>query len=311
MSDTFFPDDNPPEQTDAVRGTGDPGDSAGTPVDAPAGLEGDFLGDDFDAEFGGESDADRAEDFDDDPDAGEFDSADEPESTFALFEGDRGGLSLPQRKALVVLMKNRFVSAAQRPNEWRVIREDPEAIQARLHDMFLDLHIDYRYEVAFKRQAVSETGSREFPTLLHDTAYNREETILLVFLRHRFQSEQNAGHEVVTVDEDDLIAQVASFRPASDKNLHGGKNAAKNAVKNLVKADVLMETNDPGRLRISPVIAVLLPLPRLHELWEWLINENSDNPITVDTPLTDDSQGDGADVAGDEDLLPREEEVNA
>jgi hypothetical protein len=270
-----------------------------TSFDAPdpegeGGEAADGLGDDFAADL---------------DDTDDFTEAAEPESTLALFEGDRGGLSLAQRKALVVLMKNRFVSAAQRPNEWRVIREDPEAIQERLHDMFLDLHIDYRYEVAFKRQAASETGGREFPTLLHDTAYNREETILLVFLRHRFQSEQNAGHDVVTVEEDDLIAQVASFRPASDKDLHGGKRAATNAVKNLIKADVLMETNDPGRLRISPVIAVLLPLPKLHELWEWLINENSDTPVSVDAPL-DDAGPDTEDDAAD-DLVPREEEANA
>lgn len=267
-----------------------------TPFDPPdpEGEVADGLGDDFAADL---------------DDTNDFTGAAEPESTLALFEGDRGGLSLAQRKALVVLMKNRFVSAAQRPNEWRIIREDPEAIQARLHDMFLDLHIDYRYEVAFKRQAASETGGREFPTLLHDTAYNREETILLVFLRHRFQSEQNAGHDVVTVEEDDLIAQVASFRPASDKDLHGGKRAATNAVKNLIKADVLMETNDPGRLRISPVIAVLLPLPKLHELWEWLINENSDTPVSVDAPLADADPATEDDAT--DDLEPREEEANA
>lgn len=256
----------------------------------PSGLDGSD-------EFDGDSDSN----LDDFADASEFDES-EPDSTLALFEGDRGGLSLPQRRALVVLMKNRFVSAAQRPSDWRVIREDPEPIRARLNDMFLDLHIDYRYEVAFKRQAVSESGLREFPTLLHDTAYSREETILLVFLRHRFQSEQNAGHDVVTVVEDDLVAHVASFRPASDKDLHGGKRAAANAVKSLVKAAVLMETNDPGRLRISPVIAVLLPLPKLHELWEWLVNENSDTPITVDAPLAD---TDGDAESG---LVPREEE---
>lgn len=246
--------------------------------------------------------------FDEDPDASEFDADAGAESTFALFEGDRGGLSLAQRKALVALMKNRFVSAAHRPNEWRVIREDPEPIRARLNDMFLDLHIDYRYEVAFKRQAVSETGGRDFPTLLHDTAYSREETILLMFLRHRFQSEQNAGHDTVTVEEDDLMAQVTSFRPPSDTDLHGGKRAAQNAVKNLVKADVLIETNDRGRLRISPVIAVLLPLPKLHELWEWLVNENRGMSVTVETPLTDASDS-GQTTEGDR--VPCEREINA
>ena len=37
---------------------------------------------------------------------------------------------------------------------------------------------------------------------------------------------------------------------------------------------MLARTNDPARLRVSPVIAVLLPLPKLRELWEWLASEN-------------------------------------
>lgn len=57
-------------------------------------------------------------------------------STLALFEGDAGGLSLEQRRALVVLLKNRFLSAGAYPAEWRVIREDPMPIKASLNDMF-------------------------------------------------------------------------------------------------------------------------------------------------------------------------------
>jgi hypothetical protein len=203
-----------------------------------------------------------------------FGGDDEDGSTLALFEGDTGGLSLAQRRALVVLLKNRFISAAQHPAEWRVIREDSAPIKSRLNDLFLDLHVDLTYEVAFKRQAVSESGGREFPTLLLDTQYTREETILLVFLRQRFQSERASGHDDVTVERDDLVTHVASFRPAHATNRAGDESRATNAVDNLVKAKVLSKTNDASRLRVSPVIAVLLPLPRLHELWEWLKQEN-------------------------------------
>ncbi len=45
---------------------------------------------------------------------------DDRESSFtlSLFEGDEGGLLLDQRKALVSLMKNRFISARTHPKEW-------------------------------------------------------------------------------------------------------------------------------------------------------------------------------------------------
>ncbi|WP_112267956.1 DUF4194 domain-containing protein [Lentzea terrae] len=195
-------------------------------------------------------------------------------STLALFDGDTGGLSLGQRRALVALMKNRFISSSLNPAEWRAIREDPAPIKARLNDMFLDLHVDLSYEVAFKRQAASDSGTREFPTLLHDTQYTREETIALVFLRHRFQNERASGHEDVTIERDDLITHIASFRPSHATDRSGDRSRTDKAVENLMKAKVLSRTNDSARLRISPVIAVLLPLPRLHELWEWLKNEN-------------------------------------
>lgn len=222
-----------------------------------------------------------------DPDDPEGDS-----STLALFEGDTGGLSLEARRALVTLLKHRFVSAHDSPTEWRVIQQNAASIKSRLNDMFLDLVIDPAAEVAFKRQAASDSGNREFPTLLHDIAYSREETILLIFLRQRFQSERNAGHEDVTVERDDLVAHVASFRPGHATNRSGDEARVNNAIDNLVKAKVLAKTNDSDRLRVSPVISVLLPLPRLHELLDWFMRENGTTPeaATADPladPLTD------------------------
>lgn len=233
--------------------------------------------------------ADTSDVFDDLDD--EFNGDDEaPELTLALFPDDSGGLSLPQRRAFVCLLKNRFVSAADNPVEWRVIREDPEPFKSRLNDMFLDLKLDLQHEVAFKRQAATDGGGREFPTLLHDIPYSREETILLAFLRMRFQSERASGHEDVTVDRDEMITHVASFRPAHATNRSGDAAKSNNAVDNLIKAKVLRKTNDSDRLRVSSVIAVLLPLPRLHELFEWLMSENGTASDEADQPDTDEAR---------------------
>lgn len=215
--------------------------------------------------------------------AGEGEGVEAHASSLALFANDSGGLSMAQRRAFVCLLKNRFVSAIDHPVEWRVIRETPEPFKSRLNDMFLDLHLDTQHEVAFKRQAATDGGAREFPTLLHDTAHTREETILLTFLRMRFQSERASGHEDVTVERDEMLTHVASFRPAHATDRSGDATKASNAIDNLTKAKVLRKTNDSDRLRVSPVIAVLLPLPRLHELYEWLMAENGTAPGTDET----------------------------
>ena len=195
--------------------------------------------------------------------------------SFSLFEGDEGGLTGEQRRTLVLLLKHRYISAALQPAEWQTLLRSQSLLRSRLNDMFLDLHVDLHYEVAFKRQAVAEGGDR-FPTLLHDVSYTREETILLVLLRQRFRSERANGQDIVIVDRDNLVENVGHFRPEHATDRWGDARKATAAVDSLAKARVLLKTSDPDRFRISAVIEVLLPVERLSELLEWLVTQNAD-----------------------------------
>jgi hypothetical protein len=195
-------------------------------------------------------------------------------ASFSLFEGDEGGLSIEQRRTLVLLLKHRYISAALQPAEWHTLLASQSLLRSRLNDVFLDLHVDLHYEVAFKRQAVAEGGDR-FPTLLHDVAYTREETILLVLLRQRFRSERASGQEIVLVDRDNLVENVAHFRPEHATDRSGDARRAVAAVDSLAKARVLLKTSDADRFRVSAVIEVLLPVERLGELLEWLVSQNA------------------------------------
>ncbi|TFB83691.1 DUF4194 domain-containing protein [Cryobacterium algoricola] len=238
--------------------------------------------DDLDRDDLDRDDLDRDDDgVDGDSGAGIDAAIDDEPASFSLFEGDEGGLTVEQRRTLVLLMKHRYISAALQPAEWRTLLDSQRLLKSRLNDMFLDLHIDLHYQVAFKRQAVSEAGER-FPTLLHDVAYTREETILLVLLRQRFRSERANGQDIVLVDRDNLVENVAHFRPEFSTDRYGDARKASAAVDSLAKARVLLKTSDPDRFRISAVIEVLLPLERLAELHEWLVEQNAaDAPAEV------------------------------
>lgn len=222
-----------------------------------------------------------------------IDGEDAPTS-HALFNGDAGELTLAQRKALVSILKQRYISAARHPGDWRTLMQAQELITSRLNDLFLDLHVDHTYEVAFKRQAQSEDRDR-FPTLLYDLPYSREETILLVFLRQRFRSERAGGVDDVLVDRDDLAGQVAQFRPVHATDRVGDGRRTDSAVDSLRRAGILLKTADEHRLRISPVIEVLLPLPRLAELLEWLTGRTTeptgDGVAEVEADTSEDSAG--------------------
>lgn len=135
------------------------------------------------------------------------------ESTVALFPGDDGQLSLAQRHCLLAIQKHRYISRTTHRPEWDTLLGNRLLIKSRLNDVFLDLVIDEPGEVAFKRQAVPEGGTRRFPTLLHDAPYSMEETILLVQVRQRFRAEGAGADGVVLVDRDALVEHVQSFRP--------------------------------------------------------------------------------------------------
>ncbi|WP_133161126.1 DUF4194 domain-containing protein [Microterricola pindariensis] len=216
---------------------------------------------------------------------GEYSARDEDSTpaegeSVSLFEGDEGGLSAAQRRTLVLLLKHRYISAADHPAAWRTLLASTSRIKSRLNDLFLDLHVDKHYEVAFKRQAHGEGGA-VFPTVLHDTSYTREETILLVVLRQRFRSDRASGHEFVIVDRDNLLEKVAHFRPAHATNRSGDAKKASAAIEALAKAHVLLRTSDPDRFRIAPVIEVLLPVQRLAELLDWLRAENGSASVEM------------------------------
>jgi hypothetical protein len=215
-------------------------------------------------------------DQDDEPENAATEDTIEPTS-LSLFEGDEGRLALDQRKTLVSLLKHRYICAARHPSEWRVLLDCEVLIKSRLNDMFLDLHVDRTRQVAFKRQAVPEGGGQPFPTLLYDPAYTREETIMLVFLRQRFRSEQAAGADDVLVDREELVSTVAHFRPGHATDQSGDDRRSENAVDSLRRSGILLKTSDPHRFRVSPVIEVLLPLPRLAELLQWLIANNGES----------------------------------
>lgn len=188
----------------------------------------------------------------------------------ALFEGDCGQLALDVRRTFVSLLKKRYISAERHAQDWRVLMENRTLLESRFNDMFLQLVVSSEYEVAYKRQ-VSPDGGGVFPTVLHDTTYNREQTILMVHLRAVFRSKRASGEDLVFVDGEELVQEIANYRPASNTNHVNDEKAARRAVEALVSSEILLKTSDEDRFRISPIIEVLLPVNRVQELYESLV----------------------------------------
>ncbi|THV16046.1 DUF4194 domain-containing protein [Nocardioides caeni] len=227
-----------------------------------------------------DTDLDTDLDVDADLDA-DLDYVEELDDSVSLFEGDEGGLDYGQRQALVALLKQRFISARTHPRDWQVLMDDERVFRSRLNDLFLDLQGDREREVAWKRQAQSEGGGR-FPTLLHDTAWSREETLVLVHLRDRLRAGLAGGDVRVYVDRDDLLDYVASYRPGHATDESGDEKRARNAVASVAKAGLLIATAAEERFEISEAVEPLLPLELLQELLEALREANGTTSASAD-----------------------------
>ena len=204
------------------------------------------------------------------------------EDSVSLFEGDEGGLEYAQRHALVALLKQRFISARTHPRDWQVLVEHERLLRSRLNELFLELQVDRVREVAWKRQASTETGGR-FPTMLYDAAWSREETLVLVHLRDRLRSGLAGGDTRVFIDREDIVGYVASFRPRHATDVAGDEKRARNAVAGIVKAGLLIATGTDERFEISEAVESLIPLELLQELLEALVRANaSDVPREAD-----------------------------
>jgi hypothetical protein len=211
----------------------------------------------------------------------------EPTSTLSLFEGDEGGLHLEQRKALVALLKNRFISARTHPRDWAGLVRNPRLIRSRLNDMFLDLVLHPGPQVAWKRQVVPESGGR-FPTLLHDLAWGREETVLLVFLRTQFRLETASGAERAYVDRRDMEQYLTEHRPVSATDIAADRKRSARAIESMYRSGLLLGRSDADRWEISTAIDVLLPMEMLQSILGWMREQNAGGTSRTTDLDTDD-----------------------
>lgn len=213
-----------------------------------------------------------------------------PDIPVVFPENDHGTLTLPQRRCLAKLMRVDYLWA-QDPNhafEWATLMADTNVIRGRLNDMFLDLELDLDRGIAYKFQL----RGGDHPILLKDTSYTREATILLVFLRQRYDSERRTGVDQVFVDRDECRDQVASLRPADANDEVGDRSKVDTAIKTLADGNILRKVgSDADRFLISPIIESILPVAKLHQLMAWLIEENSPGMPAGEQGSDDDSEG--------------------
>lgn len=189
------------------------------------------------------------------------------------FAGDRGVLDPAVRRVLVRLLQRRVLFADKHKEDWSVLLENHQVIESRLHDLFIRLIVDPERGVAYKQQVRSE--ELEVPVLLRDEAYNRAETLVLVYLRTVYQRESTAGEPAVRIDVEEIEQTVLSYFTDSDGNTAARQKTVEKALNRLRNEGIIDEESE-GRYRVTPLVEVVLSADRLGELQRWLKEQVAD-----------------------------------
>ena len=174
-----------------------------------------------------------------------------------LFPNDRGTLNLDTRRALVQLLQGPSVDGRRQPKLWQVLLREEALLRQHLHNLFLDLVVDYDQAVAFTRQVVAE--SIDAPVLLRRNSLTFLESALVLFLRQRLTQADAQGERAV-------LAKAEMFEHLKvyerDRNVDHARfeRQMDNAVEKAKKLNLLHKTRGgEERFEVSPTLKLLFP----------------------------------------------------
>ena len=186
------------------------------------------------------------------------------------FPGDRGVLDPDIRRVLVRLLQRRFLSA-EHHEDWRILMDNQQVIESRMHDLFVRLIVDTDRGVAYKQQVRSD--ELDVPILLTDRAYSRVDTLVLVYLRTVHQREATAGEQDARVDVEEVTDTVMTYFTQDDTDVAGRQRAILRSLERL-RGDGVVDEESEGRFRINPLIEIVVSAEKLREVNDWLAAQN-------------------------------------
>lgn len=167
------------------------------------------------------------------------------------------------RRALVVLLTNRFITRTRNRAVWDILRGYEVEIRDRLADLYLTLEIDHDSGVAFKRQILDEDTPR---ILRKDRPLSRDASFLLIFLCQEC-AHADTQDELVVVTRAQIDEFLSAYRQEDDGDQAKFDRRVTTAVRQLQDLRLLNQDPDADYLyTISPVVVPLVGVDELARL---------------------------------------------
>ena len=215
-----------------------------------------------------------------------------------LFEGDTGSFPLPVRQLLVKLLRGPYLDGALDPTGWQLLLDSQKVLAAYFAEIFLKLQLDMDRKVAML--APVETEYPHTTPIAPRRPLKRDETLLALRLRLLLEQHHGTGSDAV-ISRAAMHDILAEHRGANDRDDKRFAESCEAAIARLFSLRLLTSTQLPDELRISPALAMALPLSAIQDIPGYIAAiEANDNSLSLAT--TDDS----FDEAEQSDLLVQE-----
>lgn len=182
----------------------------------------------------------------------------------AAFQDDTGGLPLETRRVLVQLLLGPSLDAQRQTKLWPVLLRDERVVRSRLHELFLDLVIDYDQKVAFTRQLVAP--DLDAPVLLRKAPLTFLQSALLLFLREQLIQAEARG-ERAAVSYQQMVEHLAAFEVENNSDHAKFERQSGNAVERAKDLSLIRKLRGgEERYEVSPTLKLLFPAEEIQAL---------------------------------------------
>jgi hypothetical protein len=181
-----------------------------------------------------------------------------------IFRGDTGELPLEVRRVLVQLLLGPSVDSHRQTKLWPVLVRHERVLRSRLHEMFLELVIDFDQQVAFTRQVVSDTT--DLPVLLRKASLTFLETALLLYLRLRLTQADAQGERAV-VSTEEMLEHLAVYERAANQDRSRYGRQMEIAIEKAKKLSLLrLVHGTKNRFEVAPTLKLLFSAEEIQQL---------------------------------------------
>lgn len=212
-----------------------------------------------------------------------------------MLPGDTGTLPYAARCSACALLKNAYISSERNPSEWKALRSEEPAIRSLMHNLFTELVIDERNEIAYCLPASS--GGDGFPhKLKQERELNDVQSLLVIYLRLSYLNQIASGALIAWVDTDDMTAYLERLFSDGVVDYAKTSRTIELAIEKMRLCGFIEPAKvAPGRWRILPVMESAFPLESIEAMLQAYRNANRGLGIVPDDldPALDRALGQG------------------